>query len=78
MPDCDYCDASPADEEVYLEHLAAEHAGDLGPIDQRRVAEAGTTEHDDGLTERQLIAYGLALSVGLLVIGSLGYVITVG
>lgn len=37
MPDCDYCGESFGGEDAYLDHLAAEHEGELGPIDRRRV-----------------------------------------
>lgn len=37
MPDCDYCDRSFEDQGAYLEHLGAEHEGELGRIDRRRV-----------------------------------------
>lgn len=39
MPDCDYCGESFGDEGAYLDHLAAVHEGELGSIDERRVAE---------------------------------------
>lgn len=37
MPACDYCEASFDSEDAYLDHLQAEHQGELGPIDRRRV-----------------------------------------
>lgn len=37
MPDCDYCGESFGGEDAYLDHLAAEHEGELGSIDRRRV-----------------------------------------
>jgi hypothetical protein len=43
MPDCDRCGASFDGEDAYLGHLASEHPDDLGPIEQRRVA-----DRDDG------------------------------
>lgn len=45
MPDCGYCEASFDDESTYLDHLREDHADELGPIDQRRVA----TETSGGL-----------------------------
>ena len=45
MVECEYCGAAFESEEAHLEHLGEEHAGELGPIDQRRVAAAGD---DDG------------------------------
>lgn len=38
MPECSYCGETFDDETAHLEHLRDEHAGDLGTIDQRRVA----------------------------------------
>ncbi|MFB6118798.1 hypothetical protein [Halosegnis sp.] len=37
MPHCDHCGASFDDEEAYLSHLGADHADELGRIEQRRV-----------------------------------------
>lgn len=37
MEECDYCGESFGDEEALLAHLDAEHAGELGRIDRRRV-----------------------------------------
>lgn len=37
MPECDYCSATFDDEDAELDHLAAEHEGELGRIDRRRV-----------------------------------------
>ncbi|MFW5911494.1 MAG: DUF3105 domain-containing protein [Halolamina sp.] len=44
MVECEYCGATFDDEGAYLEHLGEAHAGELGPIDQRRVAAAGDDE----------------------------------
>lgn len=41
MPDCDYCGESFGGEDAYLDHLAAEHADELGPIDRRKVEGRG-------------------------------------
>lgn len=41
MPDCDYCGDSFDGEDAYLDHLAAEHVDELGPIDRRKVEERG-------------------------------------
>lgn len=38
MPTCDHCGAEFDDGDAYLAHLAAEHEGDLGAIERRRVA----------------------------------------
>lgn len=76
MPDCTYCSESFADEDRYLDHLAAEHQDELGRIDRHRLENAGTIQ----TTERgsPIIVYGLALAMGLLVIGALGYVLVGG
>ncbi|RQH01202.1 hypothetical protein [Natrarchaeobius oligotrophus] len=76
MPDCDYCDASFTDEGAYLDHLASEHADDLGRIDRRRVEQRGSLESDGGGSP--IVLYGLALSFGLIVIGAVGYVVVAG
>ena len=44
MVECEYCGAAFDDEEALLEHLGDEHAGELGPIDQRRVDAASDDE----------------------------------
>ena len=59
MPDCDYCGATVDGEDAYLDHLASEHEGELGSIDERRVAER---DPDDGGG----IPLGPAILVGLL------------
>jgi hypothetical protein len=61
MPECDYCGASFEGEDAYLDHLAADHEGELRSIDQRRVADR---DGDDG----DGIALGPAVLVGLLVL----------
>jgi hypothetical protein len=38
MPECSYCGESFEEETAHLRHLEAEHAGELGTIDARRVA----------------------------------------
>lgn len=42
MPDCDYCGESFGSEKAYHKHLKAEHEGELGPIDRRRVGLEGS------------------------------------
>ena len=39
MAECDYCSESFDGEEALLEHMRDEHEGELGRIDQRRVAD---------------------------------------
>lgn len=41
MSDCDYCGESFGGKDAYLDHLAAEHADELGPIDRRKVEGRG-------------------------------------
>ncbi|WP_436931408.1 DUF3105 domain-containing protein [Halosimplex halobium] len=67
MPDCDYCGATVDGEDAYLDHLAAEHEGELGSIDQRRVAER-EGDDDGGIPLGPAILVGLlALAGGLVV-----------
>jgi len=61
MVDCDYCDASFDGEDAYLEHLGAAHEGELGSIDQRRVA-----EHSGGTDDGGSIPVGPAILVGVI------------
>jgi len=61
MPDCDYCGESFSDEDSHLDHLAAEHRGELGAIDKRRVA-----SHEGG-GDGGGFPLGPAILVGLLV-----------
>jgi len=65
MPDCDYCGEGFADEDAYLDHLAAEHEGELGSIDRRRVADR--TEDGGGLPFGPLVLVGLLVLAGGLV-----------
>jgi sulfur carrier protein ThiS len=67
MPECDYCDRSFDDEAGYHEHLRNEHAQELGPIDQRRVA---TDDGAGGLPTGPL-ALGLVLLIAAGVVGYL-------
>lgn len=61
MPDCNYCAESFADEEAYLDHLAASHErGELSRIDRRRV-EGHTDDEGGGLPTGPLIIIGLVL-----------------
>ena len=67
--ECSHCGATFDDEERYLRHLLDEHADDLGPIEQRRVA---TLDADDGGPDA--VVYGAALGA-LLLVGLLAYVL---
>lgn len=71
MPDCDYCEESFGDEKAYLKHLQAEHEGELGPIDRRRVGDT-----DDGGTLSSIPAGPIALAGVVLFAGAIvGYVV---
>jgi hypothetical protein len=67
MPDCTYCDASFDDEAAYLDHLAAEHRGELGTIDRRRV-ENREGGGDDEETPIGPIALGAVLAISVAVV----------
>ncbi|WP_459194612.1 DUF3105 domain-containing protein [Halosimplex sp. J119] len=67
MPDCDYCGATFDGEEAYLDHLAAEHKGELKSIDQRRVAERDP-DSDGGFPLGPAILVGLLAFSGALVV----------
>lgn len=49
MVECEYCGDTFETDETHLEHLGEAHAAELGPIDQRRVAAAGSSNSDEGL-----------------------------
>lgn len=67
MPDCDYCSASFDDEDAYDEHLADEHADELGPIDRRRVEQRIGGGDSDGVPTGPLILFGV-IGFALLVV----------
>lgn len=67
MPDCDYCGESFGDEDAYLDHLAAEHRGELGSIDRRRV-EDHDGGGDGGLSVGPVVLAGLLVVAGGLVV----------
>jgi len=67
MPDCDYCSASFDDEGAYLDHLAADHGGELGTIDQRRIAEHTDADGEGAISLGPVILVGL-VSVALTVV----------
>ena len=61
MPECNYCEESFADEDAYLDHLAADHEqGELSRIDERRV-EGHAGDDDGGISLAPLIIGGLIL-----------------
>ncbi|GAB3690683.1 hypothetical protein GCM10028857_27300 [Salinarchaeum chitinilyticum] len=71
MADCDYCEQSFPDEGSLLEHMGEAHEGELGRIDQRRVAD----HRGDGGTELSTtIGYAVIGIVFVAVIGGAVYV----
>jgi hypothetical protein len=61
MPECNYCGESFADEDAYLDHLAADHEeGELSRIDRRRVA-SHAGDDDGGLPLGPIVIGGLIL-----------------
>jgi len=68
MPDCEYCSEGFEDEDVYLQHLRDEHEGELGAIDERRVAQLDAGGRSDRTRLTVLIlALGSIALVGYLV-----------
>jgi hypothetical protein len=59
MEDCDYCGASFEEESAYMEHLHAEHDGELSRIDQKRVA--STIDDEPIVSTRALVGAGFLL-----------------
>lgn len=72
MHDCRYCEASFEDEDAYLEHLAGDHDGELGPIERRKIG----AEDDDsgGLPTGPLALVGVLL----VAVAIVAYVLTAG
>lgn len=60
MPECDHCGAEFDGEEAYLRHLGEVHEGELGRIEQRRVAELTGANGGEG---------GFAVPTGPAVLG---------
>lgn len=58
MPECSYCEASFDDEEALLRHMAETHEGELGTIDQRRVADL-EGDGDGGLPTGPIVLVGV-------------------
>ena len=71
MPECDHCGERFDEEDAYLRHLADEHAGELGRIEQRRVAEIEATEEGVDIPTGPAVLLGVFAIAFLLV----GYVI---
>lgn len=75
MPDCDYCGESFGGEDAYLDHLASEHEGELGPIDRRRIEQR---EGGAGGLLAGVSAGPIALAVVLLLAGGAVAYVTLG
>jgi len=67
MVECEYCGATFDDETAHLEHLGAEHADELGPIDRRRV-KAATGGDDEGLPVTGLLGGAAVLIIAVVAI----------
>ncbi|MBX0286541.1 DUF3105 domain-containing protein [Haloarcula salinisoli] len=64
MVDCDYCEASFDGEDAYLDHLADDHDGELGAIDQRRV-DSRKSDDESGISLMALaVGIGVAIAIG--------------
>jgi sulfur carrier protein ThiS len=68
MPDCSYCDATFEDDDAYADHLEAEHRGELGPIDRRRIGADADDDADDDWTGVVVIGLVLVLAAGAVAI----------
>lgn len=65
MPEeCRYCGATFQEEDAYLDHLAADHRDELGPIDRRRIE---SRESEDG--GAPVAIYVAAILVGAVLLG---------
>lgn len=64
MVECRYCGADFPDEEAHLDHLEAEHAGELGPIDRRKLGKR--TESDREIPQIAYQIGGVAVLVVML------------
>ncbi len=67
MEDCEYCSDAFDDEDAYLDHLAAEHEGELGRIDRRRVADRDSSD-GSGFELGPTVLVGLLVLAGALVV----------
>lgn len=71
MQECNYCSEVFESEDTYHDHLASDHADELGPIDQRRV---GAVEESDSALPISAGPLALVLVIGLSV-GIIVYVV---
>ncbi|WP_302082725.1 hypothetical protein [Salinibaculum rarum] len=68
MPECDYCGDSFEGDHAHLEHLRAEHEGELGSIDRRRIEEELETTDSDGFPTGPVVL-GIVLAVAIAIVG---------
>lgn len=68
MPDCGYCAEAFDDESAYLDHLAAEHEGELRAIDRRRIANRDGGDGGLDLSLGPVVLVGLLALSGALVV----------
>lgn len=67
MEECSYCGQAFDDEAAYTAHLAADHEGELGAIDRRRVEEHETDTEASGLPTGPLVL-GVVFGVAVLLV----------
>lgn len=63
MVDCEHCGESFDGEESYLEHLAATHPEEMGPIERRRLE--GQEENEGGFTRPAVALVGALIAVAV-------------
>jgi len=68
MPDCDYCGESFDDEGELVAHLGAEHEGELGTIDQRRVDQHRGGDEEGGIALGPVILVTLLILAGAVMV----------
>ncbi len=72
MEECDHCSETFEDEDAYLEHLGAEHRGELGRIEQRRVEKHEDEQGGGGRTTLYVSVAAVAIiaAVGAFAVGN--------
>lgn len=68
MVECKHCGDTFQSEEAYLDHLAAEHATELGAIERRRIEGSRGGTGDGGLPTWGLLVGGASLAVVVVVV----------
>lgn len=70
MVECRYCGDTFDEEDAYLDHLAAEHDGELSAIDQRRVADRKADTRSLPVSPTGIgVAIGIAIFAGVVIWG---------